>query len=68
MQVSIHVDDFSLSVEADSEDLVLERLEEAADHMNESLKVLQMKQAKDKEEILATNDSLALGAAKMLQI
>jgi hypothetical protein len=68
MQVSIHVDDFSLSVEADSEDLALERLEEAADHMNGALEGLQMKQAKDKEEILATSDSLALRAARMLQI
>ncbi len=59
LEVSIHVDDFSLFVKGDNDDECLVRLEEAADHMDVALSDLHMKQAKDKEEILATSDQLA---------
>ncbi len=52
-------DDFALAVRTNSEALALERLGEAAKHMNLALDALKMKQAKDKEEVGATSDQLA---------
>ncbi len=63
LKVSIHVDDFSLFVQGQHDDECLVRLEESANHMDKALGQLQMKQAKDKEEILATTDDLAQRAA-----
>ena len=68
LKVSIHVDDFSLFVKGENDDECLVRLEEAANHMDCALDSLQMKQAKDKEEVLATSDSLADKAARMLKV
>ena len=49
LRVSIHVDDFALTIRAKSEELVLERLDEAASHMNVALERMQMKQAQDRK-------------------
>ena len=68
LKVSIHVDDFSLFVKGDNDDEYLVRLEEAANHMDVALSDLHMKQAKDKEEVLATSDCLASKAARMLKV
>jgi hypothetical protein len=68
LKVSIHVDDFSLFVHGSGDDECLVRLDEAASHMDRALANLQMKQAKDKEEVLATSDNLAGKAAKMLKV
>jgi exonuclease III len=68
LKVSIHVDDFSLFVKGQNDDECLVRLEEAANHMDDALCGLQMKQAKDKEEVLGTSDALACKAARMLKV
>jgi exonuclease III len=68
LKISIHVDDFSLFVKGANDDECLVRLEESAAHMDSALEGLMMKQAKDKEEVLATSDSLASKAARMLKV
>ncbi len=68
VEKKIHVDDFSLFVHGSGDGECLVRLEEAANHMDEALANLQLKQAKDKEEVLGTSDILAGRAAKMLKV
>jgi len=68
LKISIHVDDFSLFVQGKNNDECLVRLEEAANHMDVALGSLQMNQAPDKEEVLATSDELATRAARMLKV